>query len=79
MRSVRVQNDKATSQTTETPEPQKTALERIADALEDIAFHLSDEGAIGEKLYLIWDRLEDITPEGDRGHRFLRTLDIGRD
>ena len=53
--------------------------EAILDALRDIAFNLSDEGSIAEQLYLIRERLDEITPEGDRGRRFLRTLDIGRD
>jgi hypothetical protein len=53
--------------------------ERVAEALEQIAFNLSDEGPIAEHLAAIREVLEDVTPEGDRGRRFLRTLDIGGD
>lgn len=34
---------------------------------------------IGDSLYEIQVRLDEITPETNRGQRYLRTLDIGRD
>jgi hypothetical protein len=53
--------------------------ERIAGALERIAFNLSAEGAIAEELDRIRRRLEEITPTTDGTHRYLRTLDVGRE
>jgi hypothetical protein len=53
--------------------------ERIADALELIAFNLGEDGMLVEQLSLIWERLDEITPEGHGGRRYLRTLDVGRD
>ncbi len=53
--------------------------ERIATALERIAFHLSEDGAVGEALYLIHEMLEEAMPEpGERARRALRTLDIAQ-
>jgi hypothetical protein len=52
--------------------------ERIATALETIAFNLSDDGPIAQQLNQILVVLDEITPETDRGLRYLRTLDFGR-
>jgi hypothetical protein len=56
--------------------PPPSPTDRLISALSDIAYQIE---RVADTLDNLWERLDEITPETNRGLRYLRTLDYGRD